>query len=110
MEIIKQTSAPQSDSPAQPAPFKGYTLDEIRYQRALVALKREFCKSKLLNNVNQVKRHNPLTGNASSPAGKVGSIASKLITGMSYLDYVMIAISVFGTARKVTSFFRKKKK
>ena len=27
--------------------FKGYTLDELRYQRALTALRREFCKSRV---------------------------------------------------------------
>ena len=29
------------------APFKGYTMEELRYQRAMMALRKEFCKTKI---------------------------------------------------------------
>ena len=28
--------------------FKGYTLDEIRYQRAMLGVRKEFCKAKVM--------------------------------------------------------------
>lgn len=92
--------------------FKGYTLEEIRYQRALVALQKEFCKTKVMRNLHNLQKANPLTSAASSAntlPGKFGAVAGKLLTGFNYLDYVMIGFSVFGSLRKVFKFFRRKK-
>lgn len=101
-KVAKDITDPQNN-------FKGYTLEEIRYQRALVALQKEFSKTKIIRTAHNITRSNPLAPSASSMSGKVGFVASKLLTGLNYLDYAMIGFSVFGTARKVFSFFRKKK-
>lgn len=91
--------------------FGGYTLEDLRYQRALVALKKEFSKSKMIAGAHRVAKRNPINGKQSGfGIGSVGSIAGKLITGMNYLDYVMIGFSLFNTGRKVFSFFHRKKK
>lgn len=93
--------------------FNGYSLEELRYQRALVMLRREFAKQKMNNKIRSIRKTNAFTGTASGSKSsgllRAGSIASKLVSGMNYLDYAMIGFSAFGTIRKITSFFRKKK-
>ena len=49
--------------------FSGYTLEEIRYQRALVALQAEFCKTKMARNFRNLQNSNPLS--ASSVASSI---------------------------------------
>lgn len=108
-----QKSAQETERITQPEnKFKGYTLEELRYQRALVLLQKEFCKSRITRNVHNLQKSNPLSPStaASSLPGKVGFVASKLLTGLNYLDYAMIGFSLFGTARKIFSVFRRKKK
>ncbi|MDE6296823.1 MAG: hypothetical protein K2L89_03170 [Muribaculaceae bacterium] len=93
--------------------FNGYTIEELRYQRALVALQKEFCKSKVLHKVERVKNRK-LFGNDGDSGGskflKAGSIASKLLRGMNYLDYAMIGMSLFGSGKKIYKFLKGKKK
>jgi hypothetical protein len=104
--IVSSVTEPQSL-------FKGYTLEELRYQRALVMLQKEFCRSKIHRNLNALQKSNPLSpsaSKASSLPGKVGFVAQKLFTGLNYLDYIMLGFSAFGSARKIYSFFHKKKK
>ncbi len=108
-----QKSAQETERITQPEnKFKGYTLEELRYQRALVLLQKEFCKSRITRNINNLQKSNPLSPStaASSLPGKVGFVASKLLTGLNYLDYAMIGFSLFGTARKIFSIFRRRKK
>lgn len=90
--------------------FKGYTLDELKYQRALLLLKREFLKEKALKGASQVRKRIPLINGKSplsgvSPTGLVG----KVVRGLSYTDYLMLGISIFSAGRKVFSLFKKKK-
>lgn len=91
--------------------FKGYTLEEIRYQRALVTLQKEFCQAKMIRTAANLQKSNPFSaaGAASNLPGKVGLVATKLVTGLNYLDYAMLGFSIFGSIRKVYGFFRKKK-
>lgn len=89
--------------------FKGYTIEEIRFQRALVAMEAEFCKNKCERSWNNIKKANPLAPSKSSFTGKAGSIALKLINGLNYMDYIMLGISLFGGAKKVFSLFHRKK-
>ena len=91
--------------------FKGYTLDELRYQRALVLLKREFLKEKAMEEVKEVKSRIPVLNGKSpldtmSPSGILGSV----VKGLNYADYLMLGFSLFNAGRKVFSLFRKKKK
>lgn len=92
--------------------FKGYTIEEIRYQRALVAMQADFCKTKILKSFSTVQKINPLS--PSSVAGslpkKTGSILLKLLNGLNYVDYAILGYSAFSSLRKVVSLFRRKKK
>ena len=92
--------------------FKGYTIEEIRFQRALLAMEADFSKTKILKSWNNLQKMNPLSpaSAASSLPGKAGSIAFKLIKGLNYMDYVMLGWSLFNGSRKVLSFFKGRRK
>lgn len=112
MEDIKAKEKVAKDIMAAESEFKGYTIEEIRFHRALVAMEADFCKTKILRSWMNLQKLNPLSGGGgpSSLPGKAGSIALKLVNGLSYMDYVMLGWSVFSGARKVFSFFKGKKK
>lgn len=116
-----------TQSPATPAPvanpqeaiapaqkFKGYSLEELRYQRALVMLQREFAKEKITTKMRRIANGKILSSGSATSKGsglmRAGSLASKILTGLNYADYVMIGFSAFGTIRKVVSFFTRRKK
>lgn len=113
MNEIQKSEQAAKDITEPSTKFKGYTLEEIRYQRAFVTLQKEFCKTKINRNLHNMQMANPFSSAASASGsipGKIGTVAGKLLTGLNYLDYVMIGFSLFGTVRKVFSFFRRKKK
>lgn len=90
--------------------FKGYTLEEIKYHRAMMGLRKEFCKAKMMQTVADIspkrKENNP---NKSSKFALVSSVASKIFSNLNTLDYIMMGISLFGTVKKGFKLFRKKK-
>ena len=105
-EEIKETVIETADENK----FGGFTLEELRYHRALTELKREYSKAKIADTAHKIQKRNPFSANSSSSGlGKVGGIAGKLITGMSYVDYAMIGFSLFNSGRKIFSFIKKKK-
>lgn len=90
--------------------FDGFTLDEIRHHRALIAVRKEFARAKIMENVEQLKERNPFApGSDLKAAARLGSLPLKLVKGLNYTDYIMLGASLFGTARKAFSFFKKKK-
>ncbi len=92
------------------AEFKGYTLSEIRYQRALYALKREYAREKALRGVNNLRRRSIFgrSKNSGLPS-KLPGMLQKAVAGLSYADYFMLGISAFSTVRKALSLFKRKK-
>lgn len=93
------------------APFKGYTMEELRYQRAMMALRKEFCKTKVMQSVHTLR---PATKEKSGTRGSsrfalTGRIASTVFSHMNTLDYILMGISLFGTARKGYRLIRGKK-
>lgn len=95
----------------EPAEFEGFTLDEIRHRRALIAVKKEFAKAKVLEQVSVLKDRNPFAPDGTlKAASRLGSIPMKIVRGLNYTDYIMMGISAFSAAKKVFSLFRKKKK
>lgn len=90
--------------------FKGYTMEELRYQRALMALRKEFTKQRLVNTIHDLR---PKKDNESkqknSKFALAGAIASKVFSNLNALDYVMLGISLFGTAKKGYRLLRGKK-
>lgn len=95
-----------------PAEVKGMTIREIRYQRALTALQKEFCKQKMETDMVKLKNLSPFSKNYSGKNksfGRAAGLAGKLMGGMNYLDYAVIGFSVFSNIRKILGFFKKKK-
>lgn len=93
--------------------FGGYTIDDIRYRRALVALQKEFARQKIGTSAKKITRHSPFSKDY-QPAhggmmGKAGAIAGKLITGLNYMDYILLGFSAFNTGKKVLRLFKRKK-
>ena len=102
---------PARNTADEPAVFNGYTLQELRYQRALASLKKEFAKEKALAGLNAMKEKTAfgrLSGKVSS-LGKAGGLLPKVLSSLNYADYAMLGFSVFGTVRKVWNFFKRKK-
>lgn len=90
----------------------GMTIDEIRYRRALLALKKDFCKEKVINHKQKILSSSPFSKGYKAPKGTVmgrtGAIVAKLAGGLNYLDYVMMGVSAFQTGRKIFNVFRRK--
>ncbi|MCM1440454.1 MAG: hypothetical protein NC131_14800 [Roseburia sp.] len=103
-EILK---APDTIETTAEKEFKGYSLEELRYQRALLALKKEFCKSKVIHNVNKIRSHTIFgTNKNGAKISKVGPVVSKLLNNLNYVDYALLGVSAFSTGKKIFSFFR----
>lgn len=86
-----------------PASFKGYTMNELRYERAVTALQMEFCKSKILYNYNKLRKRKFLPSATSSNGSQ--SWIGKLFSGLQYTDYVLLGFSLYSSAKKVMKFF-----
>lgn len=112
MEEIKRSNSDRVVTPAEePTQFNGFTLDEIRHQRALLAVRKEFAKAKIFEDVDKIKDRNPFLPDGSlKAASRLGSLPMKIMRGLNYTDYIMMGISAVGTVRKVFSLFKKKKK
>lgn len=103
-KVAKEIASPEKE-------FKGYTIEEIRFQRALVAMEADFCKTKILRSWANLQDSNPFSmGNKSSLPTKAGSLALKMFNGLNYIDYILLGMSLFKGTRKVFSFFRGRKK
>lgn len=89
--------------------FKGYTMDELRYQRALVALKKEFLREKAIKQTKEIKEQVPLlNGKAPSIGGGSRGIMGKLIKGLSFTDYILLGFQMLKIGKKIGSIFGKK--
>ena len=111
MNEIKKKEKMAKDLVTPEKEFKGYTIEEIRFQRALVAMEADFCKTKIFKCLDNIQNANPFNlGNKSSLPSKAGSIALKMFNGLNYLDYILLGMSVFKGSRKLFSFFRRRNK
>ena len=108
---IKDKEKKAKDIVAPEKEFKGYTIEEIRFQRALVAMEADFCKTKIFKSWNNLQEANPfMPGNKSTIPSKAGAIAMKMVNGLNYVDYILLGLSVFKGTKKFISFFKGKKK
>lgn len=90
--------------------FEGYTLDDIRYRRAVLALRKEFAREKLVEDYDGLRHWSPFSQDGKGKKmSKAGSLAKKLVGGLNYLDYAMIGFSLFSSVRKMIGFFKPKK-
>ncbi len=111
--LPESVPVPQADTIEPVSTFKGYSLADIRYYRALTALQREFCKQKIAADARQIQKMNPLfgggAGSSKSKVSRLGGLAGKVFSGLSYVDYALLGFQAFSTVRKVFSFFMRKK-
>ncbi len=112
MEEIKRQNSDKIVTPIEETlQFNGFTLDEIRHNRALIAVRKEFAKAKIMEQIEALKDRNPFAPDGSiKAAARLGNLPMKIMRGLNYTDYIMMGISAFGTVRKMFSFFKKKKK
>lgn len=96
----------------KPAKIKGLTIREIRYQRGLVTLQKEFCREKINISLEKIKRSSPFSkdydGGGTNKSRATG-ILGKLLSGLNYVDYAMAGFSIFNTGKKFLKFFSRKK-
>ena len=100
-----------NSTPEKDEKFKGYSIEELRYQRALLALRKEFCKSKVMHSLAQIRIPKKETSSSSGflgTAGKVAGIAGKIFSNLNLLDYAMVGASLFGSGKKIYKLMRRK--
>ncbi len=123
-EIIKVETSVDQRAPKKE--FKGYTMEELRYQKALASLRKEFCRYKVASSIQSLKRPFgdskmtkalPAIGTivssvpAATTAGGIGKTLLKTVTGrMRPWDFVFLGVSLLPPAFKMIKKFRKKKK
>ena len=107
-----KTNTPAKAEKEKAPAFKGYTMEELKYQRAMMELRKDFAKEQVLRTLAAMHpahaRQNKESG-FGSRFGLVKSIAGKVLGNLNTLDYIMMGISLFGTAKKAYSLFRRKK-
>lgn len=94
--------------------FAGYSIDELKYRKALVLLQREFIAAKAGETLRKFTDMNsPMYRGHDKKRGfsfiNTSSIVSKVVRGLDFMDYAILGISVFSTGRKIVSLFRRKK-
>lgn len=94
--------------------FKGYTIDEIRYQRAMLGLRKDFCKAKVMESVSNLKpggsRRDSRPSRKSTFMTVATTVATKVLGNLNTLDYILMGISAFGTVKKGVRLLTRKKK
>lgn len=107
--IDKPTGAPHLSGN-----FRGYTLNELRFQRTLIDVRRAYVKERLLGEFANIRSLRFLdTKKGKGGRGwlnpSVFAIAGKAFKLFSYVDYISLGITLFQSGRKVFSLFRRKK-
>lgn len=109
--MMKDTKAHNGDGADMMKEFKGYTMEELKYQRALTLVKKEFLKEKALRQTMAIKDRLPVVNGSSPLSGiKPSGMVGKLVKGLDFADYIMLGIQAVKIGKKVGSLFRKKKK
>lgn len=80
--------------------WNGYTIDELRYMRALSVVKCEMQKEKLISSVALIKQNTALLLKPNSRSGYVG----KLLSAFDFFDYAFIS---FKLVRKLYRFYNR---
>lgn len=91
--------AQKKESPHKNNNWQGYTIDELRYQRALTSARLEIQKERLLNSFDTMRG----TFGTMQPTGIVG----KMLKSLSLIDYGIIAFRLFNRVSAITRSFRR---
>lgn len=104
---VAQPTASPAIAPHQKSSFKGYTIEELKVQRALTDVRRQYVKEKLQQDFSRLTT-NPL-GEGSSRSSLAWTIGGKVLNLLSYTDYISLGIGIFNGSRKLLSLVRRKK-
>ena len=89
--------------------FQGYTMEQLRYQRALLLVKREFMRDKALKETKKIKEQIPVINGKSAFSGVTPrGIIGKLVHGLDFADYLLLGFQAVRIGRKVGGLFRRK--
>lgn len=94
-------------APHQQDSFRGYTIGQLRHQRLLTQLRRDFVKEKIGNELTDLKNLQFLP-KAGTKALPVLTIAGKVFKLFSYADYIALGFNLFRSGRRVAGLFKKK--
>ncbi len=83
--------------------WKGYSFDELRYQRALTTIKCEMEKEKLMSVVTAAKQG----GLAFFSKGKSHGLLNKMLGALDFADYSFLAFKI---GRKLYKIFGRRRK
>ncbi len=86
--------------PHETESWNGYTLDELRYQRAYTSARMEIQRAELQRNISNFS----LTGSGTNPNG---GILGKMFNSLGYID---IGIFAFKMGRRIFKIFRRLKR
>ena len=111
-ENPKNEQAKSAVSDENTADFKGYTLEELQWQRAFVALQAELAKETLIAKKDAIAASLPFANKKDDSGSRLPAMSGKtlqrIVSSLSYLDYFRMASSVARTGIKVFKFFRRK--
>lgn len=78
--------------------WKGYTIDELRYQQAYTQARLEIERERMTASAQSLY--------SGSIAGKAGGIMGKVLGSLNYVDYAVLAFRLF---RKVYTIFHRRR-
>jgi len=111
-EIVNEEKLLPEDNLPKEAEFKGYTISQLRYRRAMIAVKKEYALQELISEKHKFSSRSNFGGKFGSVARTVSNSApviSRIFRGLSYMDYITVGLSLYGGVRKIVRRFRKKK-
>lgn len=79
--------------------WRGYDLDELRFQRAYMLARCEVTKMKLESRIDRLRR--------GVPAVQGSGMVSRMLGGLNYVDYAFVAYKI---ASKVFKIFRRRRR
>ena len=94
MEKLSQFNGFQNED------WKGYNLEQLRYQRALNMARREIATQQINTLGKELSNGTILTANHQS-------LLTKIISSLNYLDYGVMAWNIFSRMRRITGKFNK---
>ena len=97
----KTMKANDTDPLIDPASWKGYDIDELRYRRAYLLARCEIQKMKLAQQTEAMKQ--------GLPSFKTSGVAGRMLKGLSYMDYAYRAYRTVSQAVKIFGRFRHRK-
>lgn len=83
--------------------WKGYNLEQLRYQRALNMARREIATQQINTLGKELSNGTILTADHQS-------LLTKIISSLNYLDYGVMAWNIFSRMRRITGKFNKPSK